>query len=188
MLKYLKGTTDFGLVYQRQFTSESIPSLSLLGYTDADWASSHLSMRSTSGNCFFINGCLVSWTSKKQRCVAVSTTESEYVAASLAARELIWLRQVLTDIGHSPLSSTPLRCDNQSAISLAKDYVQHNKSKHIVVHYHYIQYKVRKGTIMIEHCPSYQMIADILTKGLNESRFIHLRSELGVTSGSLFQV
>ena len=143
-------------------------------------------MRSTSGNCFFINGCLISWTSKKQRCVVVSTTESEYVAASLAARELIWLRQILIDIGHSPVSSTPLRCDNQSAISLAKDYVQHNKSKHIAVHYHYVRHEVRKGNIIIEHCLSAQMLADIFTKGLNESRFILLRSELGVASASIF--
>ena len=78
-----------------------LQSLSLLGYIDADWASLHLSMRSTSGNCFFINGCLISWTSKKQRCVGVSTTESENAAASLATRELIWLQQMLTDIAFS---------------------------------------------------------------------------------------
>ena len=143
-------------------------------------------MRSTSGNCFFVNGCLVSWTTKKQRCVVVSTTESKYVAASLAAHELVWLRQMLSDIGHSPPSSTPLRCDNQSAISLAKDYVQHNNSKHIAVHYHYVRHEVRKGTIMIEYCPSDQMIADIFTKGLNEAHFSRLRSDLGVASASLF--
>lgn len=91
----------------------------------------------------------------------------------------------MRDIGHSPLSSTRLRCDNQSAISLAKDFVQHNKSKHIVMHYHYVRYKVCKDTIMIEHCLSDQMIADILTKGLNESRFILLRSELRLTLSRL---
>ena len=93
---------------------------------------------------------------------------------------------MLTDIGQSPLSSTPLQCDNQSAISLAKNYVQHNKSKHIAIHYHYVRYKVRKGTIMIEHCLSAHMIADIFTKGLNESRFILLRSDLGFLSALIF--
>ena len=184
-LKYLKGTKEFGLIYRRQEESySSSPSLDLIGYTDADWASSHLSMRSTSGNCFFVNGCLVSWSSKKQRCVVVSTTEAEYVAASLAARELVWLRQLLADLGHPSSSSTPLRCDNQSAISLAKDYVQHSKSKHIAIHYHYVRHEVKKGSIMVEHCPSDQMIADIFTKALSESRFTSLRSELGVVSSS----
>ena len=184
VLKYLKGTKDFGLVYRRQEESFASTSLDLIGYTDADWASSHSSMRSTSGNCFFINGCLISWSSKKQRCVAVSTTEAEYVAASLAARELVWLRQLLADLGHSLASSTPLRCDNQSAISLTKDYVQHSKSKHIAIHYHYVRHEVKKGSIMVEHCPNDQMIADIFTKALSEARFTSLRSALGIASGS----
>lgn len=132
VLKYLKGTYDFGLVYRRHTESSFVMSLDLLGYTDADWASSHFSMRSTS------------------------------------------------DIGHPSSSSTPLRCDNQNAISLAKDYVQHNKSKHIAVHYHYVRHEVKKGMIMIEHCPTSQMIANILTKGLSEARFTVLRSELVV--------
>ena len=81
----------FGCSRRSSSPCQSPPSLSLLGYLDANWASLHLSMRYTSGKCFFINGCLVSLTSKKQRCVAVSTTESKYVAATLAACELIWL-------------------------------------------------------------------------------------------------
>ena len=104
----------------------------------------------------------------------------------MTTRELVWLRQLLTDIGHSPSSSTSLRCDNQSAISLAKDYVQHSKSKHIVVHYHYVRHEVRKGLIMVEHYPTDQMIADIFTKGLHEAGFTLLRSKLGVAAVSLF--
>ena len=186
VLKYLKGTKEFGIIYRRREDTSlsSSTSLDLIGYTDADWASSHLSMRSTSGNCFFVNGCLVSWSSKKQRCVAVSTTEAEYVAASLAARELVWLRQLLADMGHPPSSSTPLRCDNQSAISLTKDYIQHSKSKHIAIHYHYVRHEVKKGSIMVEHCPSDHMIADIFTKALSEARFNSLRSALGIVPSS----
>ena len=87
-------------------------------------------------------------------------------------------------MGHPPSSSTPLRCDNQSAISLTKDYIQHSKSKHIAIHYHYVRHEVKKGSIMVEHCPSDHMIADIFTKALSEARFSSLRSALGIVPSS----
>ena len=178
VLRYLKGTMDYALVYNRRHIPSNEPRL--IAYTDADWGGCPNTSRSTSGACFFMDKSLISWYSKKQHCVAVSTTEAKYVAASMASRELIWLQRLLQSF--QQISQTPalLYCDNQSAISLTKDDVFHSKSKHIAIHYHYVKLEVKKQTIMLQYCPTDKMIADIFTKPLSTSKHEDFTSQLRI--------
>ena len=176
VLRYLKGTSHYALVYTCQAKDHVSPRL--VGYTDADWGGCPNTLRSTSGACFFIDNSLISWYSKKQHCIAVSTTEAEYVAASMASRELVWLRRLQHSFQQTLTTPAILRCDNKSAISLTKDEVFHSKSKHIEIHYHYIKQEVKKHTLSLEYCCTDNMIADIFTKALPITKHEDFRTQL----------
>ena len=120
---------------------------SLVGHSDADWAGDSDDRHSTSGNLFLMAGGAVSWLSKKQAIVALSTSEAEYVALSL---EAVWLRSLLSDLGVSLDEPTALMEDNQGAIAIAKNPIAHSRIKHIDIRYHYIREAIHKGTIIIE--------------------------------------
>ena len=102
----------------------------MVAYTDADYAGSRLDRKNTSGYCQFLGGCLVSWASKKQHSIALSTVEAEYVAAGSCAAQVLWIKHQLQDY-HVNLKCVPLMCDNTSAISLTKNLIQHSRIKHI---------------------------------------------------------
>ena len=149
-------------------------------YADADWAGDIDDRHSTSGNaCIMANGA-VSWMSKKQPVVALSTAEAEYVSLCFATQEAIWLRQLLTDIGQPPADATVIWEDNQAAISLAKNPVSHARTKHIDTRYHFIREEVQNGVIALKYIPTKQMVADILTKPLAKTLFMELRHALGL--------
>ena len=123
-------------------------SLDLVAYTDVDYASSRLDRKSTSEYCQFLGGCLVSWASKKQHSVALSTTEAEYVAAGSYTAQVLWIKHQLQDY-HINLGCVPIMCDNTSAISLTKNLIQHSKTKHIKIRHHFSRDEVGKNKIIL---------------------------------------
>ena len=110
----------------------------MIAYTDADYASSRLDRKSTSGYCQFLGGCLVSWASKKQHSVALSTVEAEYVVVGSCTVQVLWIKHQLQDY-HVNLGCVPIMCDNTSAISLTKNSIQHFRTKHIKIRHHFLR-------------------------------------------------
>ena len=174
ILRYVKGTIDFGIQFKHG------NNLRLLGYADADWAGDLQDRKSTSGYVFFLNGAPVSYCSKKQLSVALSTAEAEYMAASLAAQETMWLRCLLQEMGVEQEGATTLLQDNQGAIAIAKNPELHSRTKHIDIRYHFIRECVESKVIKEEYCATQDMVADILTKPLGGQVFSRLRSKLCV--------
>ena len=131
--------------------------------------------KSRSGYLLQMSGVAVSWRSKKQTCVALSTAEAECMALACAAQEAIWMRQLLTDLRNNPTVATQIFEDNQSAICLAKNPQFHGRAKHIVIKYHFIREQVEKGNVELQYCPTEKIVADMLTKRLSRDRFVKLR-------------
>jgi hypothetical protein len=121
----------------------------------------------------------VSWSSKKQTSVALSTAEAEYVAAGQCCAQLLWMRQTLRDFGYN-LSKVPLLCDNESAIHMADNPIEHSRTKHIDIRHHFFRNHQQKGDIEVCYVSTENQLADIFTKPLDESTFCRLRSELNV--------
>jgi hypothetical protein len=142
IMRYLVYTPKFGLWYPKGSTFD------LIGYSDADWAGCKIDRKSTSGTCQFLGRSLVSWASKKQNSVALSTTEAEYIAAGHCYAQLLWMRQTLRDYGYK-LSKVPLLCDNESIICMADNAVEHSCTKHIDIRYHFLRDHQQKGDIEI---------------------------------------
>jgi len=122
------------------------------------------------------------WSSQRQRLVTLSTTETEYVAASTAAREVVWIRKLLSDIGCPCNKEMTLYVDNQSAIQLVRNPVFHKRTKHIDIHFHFIREKVNEKEIKVEYVPFENQRADIFTKALLRDRFRDLCSKLNITT------
>jgi hypothetical protein len=121
----------------------------------------------------------VSWSSKKQTSVALSTAEAEYVAAEQCCAQLLWMRQTLRDFGYS-LSKVPLICDNESAICMANNPIEHSRAKHIDILHHFLRDHQQKGDIEVFYISTENQLADIFTKPFDEKTFCRLRSELNV--------
>lgn len=164
VLRYLKGTMDYGITFCK---SEGSPFI----YSDANWAENDENRHSTSGNVFIWSDAPISWLSKRQSTIALSSTEAEYISAFDAAREATWLRQLLADVTGMKPEPIRLNIDNQSAISIANSSNTNKRSKHMDVKYHYIRQEVRNGNIYTEYCPTEDMLADIFTKPLPRNRF-----------------
>ena len=167
IFRYLRGTIQLGLLYSKEAETEA-----LTGYTDADWGGDCNDYKSTTGYLFQIGGTAVTWKSKKQSCVALSTAEAEYMALSSAAQEAVWMRELISDLRNPPATSTEILEDNQSAISMAKNPQFHGRTKHINIKYHFIREQIANGTICLKYCPTEDMLADLLTKGIYRSREI----------------
>ena len=154
----------------------------LIGFCDSDWGRSADDIKSTSGYAFSFGSGVFSWASVKQNCVALSTAEAEYISASKANAQAIWLRFVLEDFGELQTEATPLQCDNTSAIAITKNPMFHQKTKHIDRRYHFIKDALQEGIIDLVYCPTNEQLADIFTKPLAKDRFNYLRIKLGVKS------
>jgi hypothetical protein len=152
----------------------------LLAYTDADYAGDLNDRKSRSGSILFLNDGPVLWLSRKQPCTATSTTESEYVAASLTSKEIVWARRLLHDLGFPQSNPTPLFSDNQSAIRLVQNPEFHKRTKHIDVLYHLIREFQSRGEITLFYVPTRLQLADILTKPLTPDIFAKLRDALNL--------
>jgi hypothetical protein len=173
VFRYLKGTKGMALVYGGVRRG-------LEGFTDADGASQE-HRHAITGFAFLIDGGAVTWSSKKQSLVTLSTAEAEYVAASYAAREALWLRRFIGEVYRPLQEPTPLMCDNQSAITLAQSGNFHARTKHIDIRYHFIRFVVEDGHIRLVYCPTEDMAADTLTKALPSLKAKHFASALGLT-------
>ncbi|KAI0510700.1 hypothetical protein KFK09_011309 [Dendrobium nobile] len=174
ILRYISGTFEFGLHYQCS------GDMRLLGYCDSDWANDHEERKSTSGYVFYVGSTAFTWCTHKQKVVALSTCEAEYIAAAAAACEAIWLKNLLKEFFRKIDEATIIYVDNKSAIALAKNPVQHGRSKHIDVRYHFIRDAVLMGYISIEHCSTEDQVADLFTKALSTPRFLKLLKMLGM--------
>jgi hypothetical protein len=174
ILRYIKGTTHFGLKYGASGGT------TLTGYCDADWAGDKQDRKSTSGYSFFLGGSPVSSSSRKQQTVSLSSTEAEYIALSSATQECLWLRSILTELGFPQEKSCKILLDNQSALAVAKNPELHSRTKHIDIKHHFVRDCVENNIIQVEYCPSREMVADILTKPLPKHHFQELRTRLGV--------
>ena len=179
ILRYLRGTSDLGLLY-----TCADGAVECLGYSDSDWAGDLDDRRSTSGYIFMLSSVGISWKSKKQTSVALSTAEAEYMALSGAVQEAMWLRQLVSELmnGGMPTKATVIHEDNQSTISLAKNPQFHGRAKHIDIQHHFVREKVNDGTIELIYCSAEAMVADVLTKGLSSVKFETLRMMASVTS------
>jgi hypothetical protein len=173
IFRYLVHTPNLGLWYPKGSTFD------LLGYYDSDYAGCKVDRKSTTGTCQFLGRSLVSWISKKQNSVALSTTEAEYVAAGACCAQLLWMKQTLSDYG-CEFSKIPLLCDNESAIKLANNLVQHSRTKPIDIKHHFLSVHKAKGDIALRHVSTERQLADIFTKPLDEQRFCALMSELNI--------
>ena len=132
ILRYLKGTVDYGLKY------DANQKINLEGYVDSDWAGSDIDRKRTLGCCFSMGSC-----------VALSTFEAEYVAACSAICEAVWLRKLFSDIFDLYLDATCIYCNNQSYVKLSENPMFHDKSKHIDIKYHYIGDMVERGAVKL---------------------------------------
>jgi hypothetical protein len=178
-LRYLVYTPNFGLWYPRGSTFD------LIGYSDADWAGCKIDRKSTSGTCQILGRSLVSWASKKQNSVALSTAEAEYIATNHCCVQLLWMGQTLRDYGYK-LTKVPLLCDNESAIRMTDNLVEHSRTKHIAIRYHFLRDHQQRGDIKIAYINTKDQLVDIFTKPLDEKTFTKLRHELNILDSRNF--
>jgi hypothetical protein len=192
VMRYLRGTTSYCLTlgsvnkndkdektdaYKKTDESEGI---FLHGYSDADYAGDKEKRKSTSGYAFFYGRGCVSWSSKKQPVIALSTTEAEYIAAVFAGQEGVWIRGMLKDLGKDQEGPTSLFIDNQSTISVSKNPELHSRMKHIDVRFHWLREKVAERIFEPRYKSTQEMTADIFTKALDQENFKKNRERLGV--------
>ena len=175
IFRYLRGTTNLGLLYSKEAGTSA-----LVGYSDADWGNDCNDSKSVTGYLFQIGGTAVTWKSQKQSCVALSTAEAEYMALSSAAQEAVWMRELNSDLGNQQSQPILIFEDNQSAIAMAKNPQFHKRSKHINIKYHYVREQVGKGTIVVKYCPTEDMLADLLTKGIGPTKLERLKKMCGM--------
>ena len=143
IIKYVKIIAEFG-VWNSKDTSDV-----LTGYSDVDWAGNADDRNSTSGGCFYVCNNLVSWMSKKQNSISLSTEEAEYIAVSSCCTKLLWMQKLLHDYGICQ-EHLIIYCDNTSAINISKNPVQHSRTKHIEIRHHFIRELVKDGTLTLE--------------------------------------
>ncbi|KAI3697946.1 hypothetical protein L6452_31052 [Arctium lappa] len=173
IFRYLKGTADLGLWYPKDTGFE------LITYSDAYHVGCMLDRNSTSGHVQFLGDKLVSWASKKQLGVSTSTAEAEYVVAASCCSQVLWMRTQLRDNGFK-FDKIPIYCDSKSAIAISANPVQHTKTKHVDVRYHFIKDNVEKGTIELYFVKTDYQLTDLFTKALDEKRFNFLVFKLGM--------
>jgi hypothetical protein len=178
VLRYVAGTLDWGLHYRPGQKNGGAPKL--LGYSDSDLAGDVNDRKSTSGLIFFLAGGPVAWQSAKQKVVALSSCEAEYIAAAAAACEAVWLSRLLAELVGGVVLAPKLKVDNKSAIALMKNPVHHDRSKHIDVKFHFIRECYDRKLIDVDFVGTEHQLGDILTKALGRTRFQELRGWIGM--------
>uniref|UniRef100_A0AAV1VK09 Integrase catalytic domain-containing protein n=1 Tax=Peronospora matthiolae TaxID=2874970 RepID=A0AAV1VK09_9STRA len=181
IFRYLQGTKMHGICYKPS------AKIDFRGYSDADWDGDLADRKSTSGYVFMLLGAPVSWGSKKQPSVSLSTSEAEYIALSLAIQEGKWINRLLCEIMAAANEEGPelvIREDNQSCIKMTKNPVNHGRAKHIDIKYHHIRDEVKRGEVKLEYCETTLMLADIMTKGLHGPRHKDLTAALDIRACS----
>ena len=178
IFRYLRGTSDYGLCYQGRPGLDRV--LDIRGFVDADWAGDLDQRRSTSGYVFNLFGGAVSWMSKKQSVVALSTTEAEYMAATHASKEADWVQKLCSSMG---LVQRTIRInyDNQNAIFLAKNPAYHSKTKHIDVQYHFVRDMIEDKKVLLVKVDTLKNTADALTKSVSSKKFSWCIETMGIS-------
>jgi histone deacetylase 1/2 len=174
ILRYLQGTSDYGLVLRRS------TSTLLSAFSDADWAGCPDDRRSTGGHAVFLGGNLVAWNSRKQPTVSRSSTEAEYKSVANATAELMWIQALLRELGVTLRRPPSLWCDNIGATYLSANPVFHARMKHIEIDYHFVRERVASKALQIRHISTHDQLADVLTKPLMTQQFARFRSDLNV--------
>ncbi|KAK8990121.1 hypothetical protein V6N11_008637 [Hibiscus sabdariffa] len=174
VLKYLKKTPGHGLLFKKSSDR------SIKVFTDSSWASNLTDQRSTSGYCTFLWGNLVTWRSKKQSVISRSSAEAEFRALAQGICECIWLLKLLREVDPNSADYFELLSDNNSAIQIAKNPVQHDSTKHVEINRHFIAEKIKKGTTKLFYIPTDGQLADILTKALPKPAFDSFKCKLGI--------
>eukprot|EP00253_Pinus_taeda_P036535 PITA_36535 len=177
VFRYLRGTSDYGLYYQGRPGLDTV--LDFRGFIDVDWVGDLDQRRSTSGYVFNLFGGAVSWMSKKQFVVALSTIEAEYMAATHASKEAVWLQRFCSSMG---LVQGAIRIDydSQSAIFLAKNPAYHSKTKYIDVQYHFVRDMIEDKKVLLVKVDTLKNIADALTKSVSSEKFSWCRETMGI--------
>ena len=173
IFKYLKGTTNLGLCYRKSREYK------LVGYYDADFAGDRIERKSTYGSCQFLGDNLISWSSKRQSTIALSTAEAEYIAAAGCSTQMLWMKNQLEDFNIYE-SNIPILCDNTSAICLSKNPILHSRAKHIEIKHHFIRDYTQKGVLFLKFIDTDHQWADIFTKPLAEDRFNFILKHLSM--------
>lgn len=174
IVRYVKGTIHYGVRYARSKGE------GLIGFSDSNYACGDGDGKCTSGNVFYYNNCPITWNSQKQKTVALSSCEAEFMAATLAACQGVWLQGLLDEIMGHKQETVVIKVDNRSALALMKDPVFHGRSKHIETKYYYIRDCIERDKIQVEFVSGNQQRADILTKALPRMKFSEMRCILGV--------
>jgi hypothetical protein len=204
-LQYIKGTLSHGLLYKRGHP------INLQGFTDATWGSCTDTFKSTGAYLFTTGGAAVSWSTKPQQMVSLSSTESEYKALTMGGQEAVWLRQLLQELNPTNLPPvwlhckdmqitsilaqeeksresnnklTVIHCDNQSALKMANNPVFHARTKDIAIQHHFIREKVAQQEITVRYISTQLQPADMLTKALSKTKFQQHREALGLHDGA----
>lgn len=176
VLRYINGTLNLNLVYKNSNVSDIIT-----GYCDADWGGDLQDRKSTTGYMFTVYGACVSWASRKQKSVALSSCEAEYIALSQSTSEGCWIRSILLDLDVIDNSvSIHIYCDNESAIRVAKNPENHKRLKHVDIHWHFVRDKVSNGIVKLSHIRGNEQTADIFTKPLHKQLFVKFRNNLNL--------
>lgn len=159
--------------------------MTLEGFSDSDWASDPNNRKSLASYVFLLAKGPVSWACKRNQSICLSSTEAEYKALTSAAKEAVWERRCLFDIGHEQLNPTVIHCDNQGAIALSNNPIYHSRTKHIAVYHHFIRDTVASKEIKLEYVNTLVNVADLLTKPLAAELHREHCSRLGILPNSL---
>ena len=155
-------------------------SLDLIVFTNVDWAGSIDNNKSTSGGALFLGKILVSWTSKKKKCISQSTIEAEYVATIVNCSNIVWFKQLLEGMKREIKDLVVIYCDNTSAVNISKNLVMHTKTKHIAIKYQFLRKLVQDKEVRLEYVNRKEKIIDIFTKKLPKDGFLYPKGKLGV--------
>lgn len=177
VLRYLKGTSTLSLVLKSH-----VPNIEgdIVTYTDADFAGYRKDCKSNSGYVVFYNGAPIDWTCRKQDSVSLSSCESEYISLAETCQELLWIKRLIQEVLNKTISPPIVKEDNQSAIEMVKSKKIKRRSKHIDTKYHFVRDLYQKGQIIIQYCPTEDMIADMMTKPLNRIKLEKFRTQIGL--------
>ena len=177
-LRSLRGTTTLGLKFARSISMDT----KLIGYSDSSHNVGPDDGKSTRGHVFYLGDSPIYWCSQKQDVVAISSCEAEFMAGTEAAKQAIWVQDVLSKVSGAPCKKVTIHIDNKPAIALTKNPVFHDRSKYIHRRYHFIRECVENGLIEVEHVPKNEQKADILTKALERINFKEMRGLIGVNN------